>query len=414
MASEVFRIEIPIEVQDKTDPGVSRATEKMNGFDKANQRTQERLKQMNRTKYQVALEAIDKASAVISRIRVSVKGIAGRAWSFTMSVVDKVTAPIKSVISTMGKLLGITGLVSTALAGISVNKSLQAYAENQRMLTQLRVSAGNMGIDESGINTIVRKAEAISKATMYSDDAMVGAAAELATYFDDVEAITRMMGTVADYAAGMSGGVEVSTMEMVDYATNLAKMTTGAFDAMTKKGFEVTDMQKKILDAGTDMEKVAVIEQIIKDNWDGMAAAMANTPTGQLAKMKNSWGDIAKNIGEKLTPAFTRFYGMLNSKMPAISNLIERVAEKGGAMFENFIPTIEGWIDTGIEKMGELADKVKEVTNSPAFKNANLFGKVKIAWDEIIAKPFTSWWNGSGKAWLTEKMTDIGRGIAPG
>ncbi len=64
---ETFRISIPITVEDNTDPGVSQATRKLNGFDRANQKTQERLNQMNRTKYQVVLDTLDRASGVIGR-----------------------------------------------------------------------------------------------------------------------------------------------------------------------------------------------------------------------------------------------------------------------------------------------------------------------------------------------------------
>jgi hypothetical protein len=42
MSRETFRIEIPIEVQDKTDPGVSSATKKVSQFDKTIEKTKSR------------------------------------------------------------------------------------------------------------------------------------------------------------------------------------------------------------------------------------------------------------------------------------------------------------------------------------------------------------------------------------
>ncbi|MBQ4591028.1 MAG: hypothetical protein IJB20_03255, partial [Clostridia bacterium] len=77
MAAEAFRIEIPIHVEDKTDPGVSKATEKMNKFDKQNEKTKKRLDQMNKTKWQVAIEAVDKVTSVVSKIGTTVRGVAG-------------------------------------------------------------------------------------------------------------------------------------------------------------------------------------------------------------------------------------------------------------------------------------------------------------------------------------------------
>ena len=414
MAAEAFRIEIPIHVEDNTDPGVSKATEKMNKFDKQNEKTRKRLDQMNKTKWQVAIEAVDKVTSVVSKIGTTVRGVAGRAWSFSMSVVDKVTAPVKKMISVLGDMLGISTAVSTVLAGLSIKNALEASAESSRMLTQLQVSAKNMGIDNSGIQAILDKASQIQATTMYSDDAMTGAAAELATYFEDTEAITRMMDTVIDYAAGMSGGVALSTEEIIDYTTNLAKMTTGAYDAMTKKGFEVTDAQKKILETGTDMEKVAVIESIIQENWEGMALAMSNTPTGQLTRMQNSFGDISEMIGDKLSPGVTSLFRMLNSKMPTVSKLLEGGAEAAGTWLENFMPSLEDWIDSAIEWVDNFGRRVSEVFGSNEFKNADLFGKIKIAWNKIIAEPFSEWWDSTGKAWFAEKMNGVGATIGSG
>lgn len=414
MAAETFRIEIPITVSDNTDPGVSSAKKKVTAFDEANKKTKKRLDEMNKTKWKVAVEAVDKVTSVISKIGKTVKGVAGKAWSFTVSAIDKVTQPVKKMISVMGDLLGVSSAVSTVLAGLTVKNTLQASADMARMQAQLKVSAENMGINESGIDAIIKKAEAMQKTTMYTDEAMVGAAAELATYFDDVDAITRMMDVVADYAAGMSGGVELSTNEIVDYTTNLAKMTTGAYDAMTKKGFEVTDAQKKILDSGTDMEKVAVIEEIIKENWEGMAEAMSNTPTGYLTRMKNAWDQISGTIGDKLTPGFTSLYKMIYSKMPGIEKILVRIAEAAGTWVEDFVPTLSDWMDAASEKVNAFADRASEVFSSDEFKNADFFGKIKISWQKLIAEPFSEWWESTGKAWFAGKMSRVGETIGTG
>lgn len=61
MAAETFRIEIPIDVEDNTEPGVSSAKRKVKSFDDVNRQTQERLEKMNRSKYQVVLDALDRA-----------------------------------------------------------------------------------------------------------------------------------------------------------------------------------------------------------------------------------------------------------------------------------------------------------------------------------------------------------------
>lgn len=412
MAEERYRIEIPIDIQDNTEPALGQAERKVTQFERSTARTKQQLDRMNRTKWQLALSAIDRATPVLRSISTTARSIVGRTWSFTLTAIDRVTAPIRSMIGAVSKLLGIAGLASTVMAGISVNRSLQAFAEQQQAQTQLRVSAVNMGIDEAGIDRIVAKAEAMSRDLMFTDVSLIGAAGEFATYFESAEAITKMMDTVVDYAAGMSGGAQVSTMQMIDYATNLAKMTVGAYDAMTKKGFEVTDAQKRILDRGTEMQKVAIIASIIEENWAGMAEEMSRTPTGALEKMKNRWGDIATEIGKRLTPAFGRFYSAVTARMPQIQRVLTGVAESGASFFDRLIPSIGQWIDAGVERLDRFHAKVTQMVNSQAWRDATTFGeKVKIAWDTLVVTPFETWWNSGGEQQVQEVAAKIGSSL---
>ena len=132
-AAEVFRIEIPISVEDKTDPGVSQATRKINKFDEANQRTQERLNQMNQTKYQVVLDALDRASSIIGKVSSKARSIAGKTFSFTMKVIDLATAPLRALwnfaTSIQGAILGATG----AFAGIYKPMEIAADSEQTQI-----------------------------------------------------------------------------------------------------------------------------------------------------------------------------------------------------------------------------------------------------------------------------------------
>lgn len=96
---------------------------------------------------------------------------------------------------------------------------------------------------------IADKASEIQSKGMYGDEAILAAAGEFATYMSDVDAVGMMMDTLTNYAAGMSGGGELDTTQMVDYATNLGKIMTGAYDAMTKKALNSRMHRKRSLTA---------------------------------------------------------------------------------------------------------------------------------------------------------------------
>ena len=202
----------------------------------------------------------------------------------------------------------------------------------------------NVAVDNSkaisAYDAITAKASEIQGRGIYGDEAMIAGAAEFATYFTDAEAIMSMMDTLANYSMGMSGGGALDKTAIVDYATNLGKIMTGAYDAMTKKGFEFTDAQKAIIEgtateaqivealgaeyltASDDMKAAAAINSVIAESWDGLYEAMSNTPEGKIIQFQNSLGDLREVLGNQLYPAVLTFYGVFQDRFPQIERIL--------------------------------------------------------------------------------------------
>lgn len=197
----------------------------------------------------------------------------------------------------------------------------------------------------SAFDAIAAKASEIQGRGIYGDEAMIAGAAELATYFSDTEAILSMMDTLSNYAMGMSGGGELDATAMVDYATNIGKIMTGAYDAMTKKGFEFTDAQKAVIEGtathaqyvealGADyasmseeMRAAAVIDNIISESWDGLYESMSNTPEGKIIQFNNTLGDLRETMGNRLYPAALHFFDVFTQKFPQIEQVLTRFTD---------------------------------------------------------------------------------------
>lgn len=190
---------------------------------------------------------------------------------------------------------------------------------------------------------ITDKAAEIQSRGIYGDEAMIAAAAEFSTYFTDADAIEMMMDTLADYAMGMSGGGEIGSKEMVDYATNLGKIMSGAYDAMTKKGFELSDAQKEIIEGtatheqivatlgeeyanmSSDMQAAAAISQVIEESWSGLYENMSDTPEGKIIQMTNAWGDMKEVIGGQLYPYILLFVDAITGNWDTIENVVSGI-----------------------------------------------------------------------------------------
>ncbi len=264
---------------------------------------------------------------------------------------DKLNQSIRSGTSAAdGLLKKITSMVaayaSIATIKNAVTDSLEAADVQLDAQVQLRTTLANSGsLDAYG--ALLDKASDIQGRGIYGDEAMIGAAAEFSTYLSSGDAVMSMMDTLSNYAMGMSGGGELSPEQIVDYATQLGKVLNGTFDGIAKKGFTVSDAQKEILETGTEMEKVAVVADIINESWDGLYEAMSQTPRGQLIQFNNTLGDIKETVGAGVYPAVLNFVQVFQKNLPQIQRAADGFATAIGTILTLLTYIAEGAINVG-------------------------------------------------------------------
>lgn len=241
----------------------------------------------------------------------------------------------------VGGALSIGALKSFASGSIS------AYNVQKRAETSARQILSNSGMGEDVFRGIRDRAGEIQGRTIYGDEAMIAGAAELSTYVKDPELLKRMMGTLADYAAGMTGNTELDSRQMTDLATGLGKAMFGAYDSLRMKGFDVDEL--KALDerekkggSVTDAERLAALERAIAD-YRGMAEAFAKTDEGKIIQTKNAVGDLREEVGRRLQPVMANLAEKISERMPqlervflsfgkAAGNLVDALADHAGAI----------------------------------------------------------------------------------
>lgn len=124
----------------------------------------------------------------------------------------------------------------------------------------------------------------------------------------------------------------------------------------------------------------SLAEQI--DNSTGAADRMAETMQDNLAGTLEQLGGAVEttqlSLGERLEPYVTGVAEALTEAMPVIEEI-------GLAAF-----------DVLDAKAAELQRTVSTMTQSDEWQNADLLGKVDIAWNKIIAEPFLEWAGSDG------------------
>ena len=151
--SDTTVIEIVAKVTDQTGDGARSATENVSKLEKSLQKTQheiERTKKMS--KLELTATLIDKASHGISGIVSKGREIAGKVWSVTVGIVDKVTAPLRGVIGGVKSMIG--GIMNPILQGIGINAGMGIGSLIQGLVTNAgKTETGNIAMAATARST---------------------------------------------------------------------------------------------------------------------------------------------------------------------------------------------------------------------------------------------------------------------
>ena len=125
-----------------------------------------------------------------------------------------------------------------------------------------------------------------------------------------------------------------------------------------------------------DYNKLSTAIGNSKDAAEGMADTMLDNLKGSFTLMQSAIEGTENAFGKRLSPYLRGIAGGITDMMPEITDGINAV------------------MDVVDDKIAGVKRKITDMTGSDEWKNADLFGKIDIAWDSIIAKPFGNWASG--------------------
>lgn len=511
MASETFRIAIDATVNDNTGPGVQSAQKRLSGFDKSVEHTKDQLDRLTSTGFHIDLDAVDRATATIQNVETRARSFTGKVWNVTLGVVDKLTAPFKSIIANtignpvvqagaiFGVSLSLKNTVDTygafeesmsnvkAISGATAEEfeKLTAKAKEEGATTKFTAkdSADAFGYMAmagwktedmlNGIDGIMSLAAASNEDLATTSDIVTdaltafGLQASDSGHFADVLAQASanantnvgMMGESFKYVAPVAGALKYSvedvslalglmanasvkgSMAGTSLKTSLANLAAptdkmqGAMDrygiSLTKRNgemktlHEVLDNLRSSLGGLSETEQTAAASTIFGkeamagmlaiinasaddynkltaavNNADGASQQMADTMldnmNGSFTLLQSAVDGAKIALGERLSPYLREFATWITGKMPLVEDAI------GDAMDH---------VDAKVE---DLRQTIAEFTASDEWANADIWGKLGIAWDKIVAEPFDEWWNGSGRQFFADRAAGLGRGLGSG
>lgn len=200
------------------------------------------------------------------------------------------------------------------------------------------------------IRSLKQLASAKERQGVISKRAITSAYQELATYVESTDAIEGLTDALLDMSA-QQYGVDATEESVRNIATTLGKaLANGDYSGLTRLGYGFTEAQKYVMEYGTELERVAVLNEVIGSSIGGMNEALAQTDEGKLFQFANVFDDAKESVGQLVSELEIR---LLDTVMPEI---------------ETAISGLLTWLDGNKESLVGFVNNVAQFITSEDFK----------------------------------------------
>ena len=268
-----------------------------------------------------------------------------------------------------------------------------------------------------------------------------------------------MMGETFKFAASMAGSLGYSVQDVAlmtglmansgikasmagtalnSIMTRLSTNTHHARDTLEELGIKffdaqgnarpLVDVMEELRDATANMndeQKTSVANAIAGTNSQKGLLAILNASETDYNKLANAIDNAAgasermadtqlDNMSGSITLLQSAVDGVKISFGSRLNHYVRDVADGLTAAMPDVEAALNDFMDFVDRKYDVMQAKMRDLTASDEWQNADFGGRVKLAWDEIVAEPFSEWWKNTGKSMVSNIAGDVGRGIGSG
>lgn len=234
---------------------------------------------------------------------------------------------------------------------VELNEWANSYRELEVYEKQFESNIRNTAdASDDEIRSLKQLASAKERQGVISKRAITSAYQELATYVESTDAIEGLTDALLDMSA-QQYGVDATEESVRNIATTLGKaLANGDYSGLTRLGYGFTDAQQRIMEYGTEAQRVAVINDVISSSIGGMNEALAQTDEGKLFQFANVFDDAKESVGGLVSELEIR---LLDTVMPEVQTALE------GAL---------SWLDGNKENIVGMVDNFAKFITSEEFK----------------------------------------------
>jgi tape measure domain-containing protein len=378
------------------------------------------LDKLNSARVFVKTNIIDKVSGPTKIILSGLGKIKNTAWSATVTIKDKISSGLDIIrrglsktmaaaVSLQGILLGVGGTWAGIIRPMQISGDFE----------QTQMAFNTMLKSTQKANSFLSQAQNMANKTPFEFPQLADASKKMLAFGWNVKQILPDLTTIGNAASGLGLGAEG------------INQITLALGQMKAKGVVQGDEILQLTEAGIPASKILqeqlglTAEQVgnigkqglsadkavralltgMDKRFGGMMQDQAKTALGLMSTLKdtfenklmNPWG---QGLWSGIKPGLTKVTDWLDKNDKKVNEL--------GNLFKKAGQTVSTSIGGALEKSQQRLDKLMD---SSQWKSADLGGKITLAWDKIIAEPFSTWWNGPGRPKINAVAESMGSGI---
>lgn len=266
------------------------------------------------------IEAVNKTEAALKSTQEDLKKV--------QEQIDKTSESSKRSSEAFQKSAVIFAAAGAA-AVVALKGWLDAAIEQERAETRLNTLLKNVtGTTQENIQALKDQASALQQVGVVGDEATMVGQSQLATFALQAKTIEMLTPAMLDLTVATKG-VNATQEDMINIGNLVGKVMQGQIGALSRVGVTFNEAQGEILKTGTEMEKAAILAEILEQNFGGLNEAMRETTEGQLVAAKNAWGDFKELLGAQLIPivasvtsVFTGLVAFLSGLSPQTQTII--------------------------------------------------------------------------------------------
>lgn len=240
------------------------------------------------------------------------------------------------IAGSIGKMgLAMSGLGAFASVGAIVEygkKALETAKSAELSQTLLRNSLANNNslYDKSAQSLDAAQKQLNEYASKWGQVGVISAGTIRAGYqelnkwnvpVDKVEGLSEALTNLVAGKFGINATAEDAQLA----SQAIGRAFNGDVAGLTKMKIPLTEAQKEIIKNGTEAERLAAINEVVNGTFSKQNEILANTPDGQLKRMKNQQAALMATIGKGLLPMQKAFIDMVSTIMPIVAPVIQDI-----------------------------------------------------------------------------------------